>query len=169
MDEQSTVITSTAAPSKEMSPVVRKNKQAEKTSSDLSEMIATLIRENKLMQEKLDAINSKENTSPNDNRDIPSKRSVPEKNNVPDDRSASDDRHVPDGRTALDNRSVHDFRHAVQNSNMSVDAIRREERDAIRREERLAAVLYQREQQLQQKDLQLQHYHILYGYPFSGK
>jgi hypothetical protein len=161
MDEQSTVITSTAAPSKEMSPVVRKNKQAKKTSSDLSEMIATLIRENKLMQEKLDAINSKENTSPNDNRDIPSKRSVPEKNNVPDDRSASDDRHVPDGRTALDNRSVHDFRHAVQNSNMSVDA--------IRREERLAAALYKREQQLQQKDLQLEHYHILYGYPFSGK
>ena len=101
MNEPSSVITFTATPSKEKSPIVQKVKQAEKTSSDVSEMIATLIRENKVLQEKLNAINSKENTAPTDNRDVPDNRIVPDKNYVPDDRSASDNRHVPDGRWYL--------------------------------------------------------------------
>ena len=120
-------------------------------------MIARLIRENKLLQEKLSAISSKENIAPPVPPAQPGPR-YPEQHgpNFRQGGSCGFAAFSPSlGYPMNAEQSV--FPSWPQSAQISHGSI-----EAIRREERLSAALYQSQQQLQQ-------FHILYGYPHGGK
>jgi len=145
--------------------------QPTKSSTNDSEMIARLIRENKLLQEKLCAISSKENIAPPVPPAQPGPRSYPEEHIRADWYPRYPEQHGPNFRQGGScgfaafgpslgypmNAEQSVFPSWPQSAQISHGSI-----EAIRPEERMSAALYQSQQQLQQ-------FHILYGYPHGCK
>jgi len=110
--------------------------------------IAQLTRENQILQEKLSAANSKHNTAPPVPPPQPGPLLYHENGREAFNRSL--------GYTPMNSEqpAFPSWPYSAQFSHGTLEA--------IRREERLSAAYYQSQQQLQ-------HFHILYGYPHGGK
>ena len=146
--------------------------QRTRSSNNDSEMIARLMGENKALQEKLNAIISKENTAPPSPLlpVQPGPRFHPENGRDELSRAVGNPqqgypRYYPEH---LD-RDVNNIRHCgPYPAQFAFDPL-----EARLREERMSAVLYQRERELQrereQRDQELQLYFIRYGYPHNSK
>ena len=150
--------------------------QPKRLSNNDSEMIARLMSENKALQEKLNAISSKENTAPPPLLpEQPGPHFYPENGRDELSRAVGDSqlgpaqqgypRYYPEH---LD-RDVNNFRHCgPYPAQFAFDPL-----EARLREERMSAVLYQRERELRRerenRDIELESYFIRYGYPHNSK